>query len=114
METTVFHQKQYSFAKRLFVLSILNSIIGTSVYPNSLKIAITIPIPKARHAMQIEKFRMTALPPIIDKFFEKVLCQQLSVCFNTNKLLYEFQYGFKKGCGTEDALVNVVNHICKG
>ena len=32
--------------------------------------------------------------------------QQLSSYFNENSLLYEHKYGFKKGCGTEEAVIN--------
>ena len=81
-----------------YISSILNNIIGIIVYPSSLKIAKIIPIRKEKHTMQ--KFRPIALLPIIDKILEKVLCQQLSAYFNMNKLLYEYQYSFKKGCGT--------------
>ena len=31
-----------------------------------------------------------------------------------NKLIYEWQYGFRKGSGTRNAVMNVVNYICNG
>lgn len=32
---------------------------------------------------------------------------------NMNNFIYKYQFGFKKGCGTEEAVVNVINFICK-
>lgn len=50
----------------------------------------------------------------IDKLFEKLIYKQLSSYIDENNILYECQYGFKKGAGTEEALVNVVENICDG
>lgn len=97
-----------------YFTSIFNSIIDTSVYPESLKIAKIVPIPKENNATLVEKFRPIALLPLIDKIFEKILYKQLSCYLNENNLLYGYQYGFKKGCGTEEAVVNVINNICNG
>ena len=43
--------------------------------------------------MQIVTFRSIALLPIINKIFEKNLCQKLSLYFNKNKL---FNYYAKR------------------
>lgn len=97
-----------------YLSRIFNRMIDTSTYPHDLKIAKIIPIPKESKATLIEKFRPIALLPIIDKIFEKILYKQLSSYFEVNNLLYNCQYGFKKGCGTEEAVINVINNICKG
>lgn len=96
-----------------FLFRIFNCIINTSIYPDKLKIAKIIPIPKEKNATEVNKFRPIALLPIIDKIFERILHKQLSSYLENNNLLSIFQYGFKKGCGTEEAVVNVVNNICQ-
>lgn len=97
-----------------YLSRIFNNVIDTSTYPNALKIAKIVPIPKENNATLVEKFRPISLLPLIDKIFEKILYKQLSSYLDANNLLYNCQYGFKKGCGTEEAVVNVVNYICKG
>lgn len=97
-----------------YLSRIFNRIVNTSIYPDELKIAKIVPIPKECNALTIEKFRPIALLPIIDKIFEKILHKQLYSYLDGNGLLYSRQYGFKKGCGTEEAVVNVVNNICHG
>lgn len=38
----------------------------------------------------------------------------MSIYFDNCNILNKFQFGFKKGCGTKEAVVNVVNGICQG
>ena len=40
--------------------------------------------------------------------------QQLVLYIENNNYIYKQQYGFKKGCETDEAVVNVVNDICNG
>lgn len=94
------------------LLYMFNSIITTSTYPDVLKIAKIVPIPKENRAVTVEKFRPIAVLSSIDKLFEKILHRQLSEFLTVNNLLYEMQFGFRKGCGTQQAVVNVVNFIC--
>lgn len=96
-----------------YLVDIFNRIISNSTYPDSLKIAKIIPIPKESRAQTVDKYRPIAILPIIDKIFEKNLHKQLSEFFGRNEMLYNLQFGFRKGCGTQHAVVNLVNYICE-
>lgn len=91
-----------------------NSMVNNSLYPESLKISKIIPIPKERNVHTVDKYRPIALLPLIDKVFEKILHKQISDFLEETKQIYKFQYGFRKGSGTQEAVVNVVNIICEG
>ena len=82
-------------------------IIDSGTFPDCLKISKIIPIPKVSNASTVNHFRPVALLSIIDKIFEKLV-----LYIENNKYIYKQQYGFKKGCGTDEAVVNVVNDIC--
>lgn len=96
------------------IVRIFNTIVDSSVYPDILKIHKVIPIPKESKATTVEQYRPISILPIIDQIFERILHKQIFSYFMENNLLNEFQYGFRKGCGTEEAIVNVQNYICKG
>lgn len=96
------------------LIAVFNTIINTSVYPDILKISKIVPIPKGKGLCSIDSFRPIALLSLFDKLLEKVLHRQLTAYFEDNNLLYRFQFGFKKGSGTQEAIVNVVNTICEG
>lgn len=96
------------------LLRIFNNIISTSEYPTILKISKIVPIPKEINANVEDKYRPIALLSVIDKIFEKLIHQQLDTYLENNKLLYDCQFGFRKGSGTENAVVNVISNICNG
>lgn len=94
--------------------NIFNKMIYSGTYPNCLKIHKVFPIPKTTSSRIVTDFRPISVLPTIDKVFEKLIFNQLSNYIHENKILYECQFGFKKGAGTEEALVNVVEYICGG
>ncbi|XP_075157587.1 uncharacterized protein LOC142230850 [Haematobia irritans] len=93
--------------------SILNSTIRNGSYPDILKVHKIIPIAKDRNDFSIDKFRPISVLPVINKIFERIIHRQMFTYFEPNNFLYEHQYGFRKGCGTEEATMNVQNYICK-
>lgn len=95
-----------------FLLKIFNAIIDYSIYPDALKVHKIIPIPKEKISNTVDKFRPIAVLSTIDKIFEKILYKQLSTFIENESLMFPNQYGFRKGCGTDEAALNVVNFIC--
>lgn len=96
------------------VVKCFNTTIETSTYPEVLKTCKIVPIPKGKMSCAVENFRPIALLPLLDKVFEKIMHKQLSSYLDENNLLFKLQFGFKKGSGTQEAVVNVVNTICEG
>lgn len=95
------------------LVSIFNNMVYSSTYPDILKIHKVIPIPKEKNATTIDNFRPISVLPTINNIFERIIYRQISVYLDDNSLLSQCQYGFRRGCGTEEAVVNVQNFICK-
>lgn len=49
----------------------------------------------------------------ISKVYENVMCKQINHFFNTNKLMYEHQYGFREGLNTQSAIIKCHDHLQK-
>ena len=94
------------------LVNIFNKMILEGVYPNILKIHKIIPIPKEASSNKIDNLRPISVLSVVDKIFEKLIFEQFSVYLEDNSILFDRQFGFKKGVGTEEALVNVVDFIC--
>ncbi|XP_075158740.1 uncharacterized protein LOC142231945 [Haematobia irritans] len=97
-----------------FLAKIFNGMISLSIYPDILKLHRIVPIPKIVNASDVSNFRPVAVLSTIDKIFEKIIYDKLYTYCESNNLLYENQYGFRRGCGTEEAVLNVIKFICSG
>ena len=89
----------------------MNQILTTGIFPDKFKIAKVIPLFKNGDQSIFSNYRPISLLPSISKLFEKVIYQQLYKYFEDSNLLYEKQYGFRKGHSTELASLELVNRL---
>ncbi|XP_075160495.1 uncharacterized protein LOC142233449 [Haematobia irritans] len=66
---------------------------------------------KIVNASDVSNFRPVAILSTIDKIFEKIIYDKLYTYCESNNLLYENQYGFRRGCGTEEAVLNAFDLV---
>lgn len=90
---------------------IFNLCISTSVWPNALKSAEIVPIYKSGNKQLPTNYRPISLISNIAKILEKSIHNRIYNFFNTEKLLSDRQYGFRKKMGTKDAHAFVSNKI---
>lgn len=91
--------------------SLFNNILQTGAYPDSLKLSRVIPVFKNGDKHNISNYRPISTLPVLDKLFEKLLAVRINSFLLMNNLLYNFQYGFRKGSGTDVALVEVIDMV---
>ena len=90
---------------------IVNQMITTGIFPDSLKIAKIIPIFKKGDIEIIENYRPISILPAISKIFEKILSLQIHEYFQSKHLYYEHQYGFIKNRSTEHAALELIDRV---
>ena len=88
---------------------VINQSLRTGIFPSTLKIAKLIPLYKKDDPHSFGNYRPIALLPAISKLFEKILHSQVSDYFETNKLLYAGQYGFRSGHSCELAALELID-----
>lgn len=93
---------------------ILNRIILTFVYSNSLKRARVVAIPKVKSPFSTGDFRPTSVLPVLNKIVGRVLASQLTNFFESNKLLHEKQFGFRRKRSTIHAVTQTMKGIRNG
>ena len=81
------------------------------VYPSLLKIAKVTPIFKKGSHFLPDNYRPISVLGHINKIYEKLLYSRLSTHFNDNNLLYKYQYGFREGHSTTQALVELTDSL---
>jgi hypothetical protein len=84
---------------------VFNLCIAQSVFPNILKEAKVIPVPKIKNPLELQHFRPISLLPILSKPLEKHIHTHIVNFMEVNSLFYEYQSGFRKHHSCQTALI---------
>ena len=96
------------------LLSMLyNQCIDTGTFPDELKIGKISPIYKKDNEELLENYRPVSTLAIFGKIFEKIIYSRLYSFINSQNILYENQYGFRKQHSTNHAINYSVTHVKK-
>lgn len=95
------------------IVQIFNEMIVSGVYPEKLKIQRTIPILKKGTPKKVENYRPIAILSVINKCFEKLIFARICQHLDELSFLYQKQFGFRRGVGTLEACIDLVNKICE-
>ena len=85
--------------------------LDTGTYPDKLKIVKVIPIHKGGCTQDLNNFRPISLLSIFDKIIEKILHLKLYRFLESNNILFQQQYGFRKNNLTAYALIQITEQI---
>ncbi|CAK1582390.1 unnamed protein product [Parnassius mnemosyne] len=88
------------------ITGIINESINTKIFPDPWKLAKIKPIPKSPNVQEINNLRPISILPTLSKTLERVVCSQLTRYLEDNHILPETQSGFRRGYGTETALLH--------
>ena len=91
--------------------NIFNACISTGYFPKVLKIAEVVPIFKKGERKLCSNYRPISIFNPFAKLFEKCLLDQLNNYFVSNNLISPNQYGFKKKCSTNEAVLDIYNKL---
>ena len=90
---------------------IFNKSFEHGTVPKLFKIGKIIPVYKNKDAKCMSNYRPVTLLSQFNKILERCFYKRLVSFLDVNKILYKGQYGFRKGCNTTHAMVDVVNYV---
>ena len=90
---------------------IFNLCFTQGVFPCLFKRAEIIPIFKNGSKTLVSNYRPISLLSPFSKLLEKCIFNRLSNFFETNNLLYDFQFGFRNNSSTENAVLKIYNQL---
>ena len=93
------------------LVHIMNLSISSGIVPDQLKIARVLPIFKSGETRVFSNYRPISVLPFFSKVFEKVVYKRLFNYFNKFDILFQNQYGFRKGHSTSLALHHLYDKI---
>lgn len=93
------------------ITAIINKSIETNTFPEQWKAALVRPIPKNTSPNELKDLRPISILPILSKVLEKVVLSQVVDHLDKNSIIPKFQSGFRRGHGTETALLHVTDDL---
>ena len=90
---------------------ICNLSFKEGIFPEELKIANVIPLFKKDNAMVFNNYRPVSLLCTLSKVFERIMYNRLIDFLNENKILFEYQFGFRKNHSTQLALTFLMDKL---
>ena len=88
---------------------IFNSMIDKGIYPDILKNSCVTPIFKSGNKENVENYRPISSLSCLNSIFEKLLHSRITSFFERHDVLTNFQYGFRSGRATSDAIIKLLH-----
>lgn len=101
-------QNNFHVFSKIFA-ELFNKMLRKGEYPDCLKVARVVPVFKSGDASDPCNYRPISTLSVVNKIFERLLVNRLVNFLNKFNVLYKFQYGFRKGCGTSTAITELVD-----
>ena len=91
---------------------IFRILIRKGSFPVCWRTADVTPIPKsANESFYPKDYRPISITPILSKVFERLLAKRIINYFNKFDIISSYQFGFRKGLSTSDALLTMVHDL---
>ena len=92
---------------------IYNQSIETGIVPNILKVSQVTPVYKSGDATDPANYKPISTLSSFSKVFEKLIYNQLYSFLEKYSILYKYQFGFRKGYSTEQAILEITDSLKK-
>ena len=94
-----------------YLTKILNISFLTGIFPGLCKLAKVIPIFRKDDPLDSCNYRPISLLPIFSNIFEKIIHARIYEFLESNKLIYNRQFGFRANHSTNHALISMTESI---
>ena len=94
-----------------YITKIYNASLRNAIFPKAWKFGTVVPIPKQDNITEVTNLRPISLLPMPGKLLEKMVCNHLKQYLETNHILSECQFGFRKGMSTSNAISSLLDEI---
>ena len=92
---------------------VFNYSLLQGVFPDIFKISKVTPVDKGGEDTDPSNYRPISTLSALAQIFVKLICKQLVSYLEKEKILYEFQFGFRKGHSTSQAITEIAQNLRK-
>ena len=90
---------------------IYNQSIASGIMPDVFKISRVTPIYKSGEVTDTGNYRPIATLSSFNKVLERLIYNQLHLFLEKNDIIYKHQFGFRKRYSTEQAILEIIDHL---
>ena len=90
---------------------LINKSLRSGEFPNAEKLAFVMPLYKSDEKSLIDNYRPISVLNVLSKLIECIVHQQLSEYVEKNSLFCSFQFGFRRGRSTQQAVTQLTDFI---
>ena len=90
---------------------LFNLCIKEGIFPEAFKISEILPVHKAGSKTIVTNYRPIALLSVFSKLLEKSIYIQIVKFLNLNNQFYDHQFGFRENSSTENATLQIYQHL---
>ena len=105
--------KLFNYQFSIILTKLFNDCLLNAVFPDELKVAKVLPLFKSGDRNAISNYRPISILPIFSKIFEKLIQSRLCSFFEKEGVLFEGQFGFRRGRSTIQALNTSISNVLK-
>ena len=91
--------------------ALFNESVASGVVPEVLKMSSAIPIHKSGLMSDAGNYRSISTLSPFSKVFEWLVYDQLLAFIEKENILYQYQFGFRKGFSTEQAIIEITDYV---
>ena len=89
----------------------ISYLVNKSIVPDLWKVARVTPLQKSDDKLQVENYWPISVLTVLSKIVERVVHSQLNAHLHQLDFLYQHQYGFRRGHGTEQDITQLNNWV---
>ena len=105
---------EHKFWQNLNISELCNLSLTLGSFPDACKIAKVNPLFKKVPKTDLSHYRPISLLPLLSKVFERIVFNQTKEFLGLNKIVCDYQSGFRKNYSTDTCLLFLNNKILKG
>lgn len=106
--------RKIRYSIRLPLMILVNKSLLVGEFPDAMKIAKVFALHKGGVKSDLDNYRPISLLSVLSKILEKAMLARLVDFFDANNILYDKQFGFRKGHSTVNAVQQLVGDILSG
>ena len=90
---------------------VLNQSLLQGIFQENFKVSKVTPIDKGGEEVDPFNYRPISTLSALTQIFEKIICEQVVDYLEKYEILYEFQFGFRKGHSTSQAIAEIADNL---